>query len=243
MTPSVLVTGGNRASGIGAAIARAFVADGRQRRRHPSRQDRRHTPRQRCVPAGTLGVFCDVTDAGSVDAAFPAAKAAHGPVEVLVSSTGIAADTVPHRMSEERSTTVLGHQPHRRIWHRATAGRLRARGGRMNFVSSVAARLGGPGQANYAASKAGLIGLARSIAREPGSHGITANVVAPGFVETDMMSSLSDSQRQRLAGAVPLGRAATPAEVADAVTWLPGPDAGYVTGAVIPVADGLDMGR
>jgi 3-oxoacyl-[acyl-carrier protein] reductase len=244
MARSVLVTGGNRETGIGAAIARAFVAQG-DNVAVTHRDKTAGTHRNSGVPAGTLGVFCDVTDAGSVDAAFTAAEAAHGPVEVLVSNAGITADSLLMRMTEEQFTGVIDANltGAYRVAQRATAGMLRARGGRMIFVSSVVALRGGTGQANYAASKAGLVGLARSIARELGSRGITANVVAPGFVETDMTASLSDSHRQRLAGAVPLGRGATTAEVAGAVTWLAGPDAGYVTGAIIPVDGGLGMGH
>ncbi|MEP6695788.1 MAG: 3-oxoacyl-ACP reductase FabG [Pseudonocardiales bacterium] len=234
MSRSVLVTGGNR--GIGLATAKAFAALG----------DRvTITHRGAAVPAGLLGVRCDVTDAVQVDEAFTAAEAAHGPVEVLVSNAGMTDDTMLLRMSDEQFTRVveanLGGAY--RVAKRAARGMLRARRGRMIFISSVVGLTGSAGQVNYAASKAGLVGLARSIARELGSRGITANVVAPGFVETDMTADLTADRRKEILAGVPLGRYADPDEIAGAVTWLAGASASYVTGAIIPVDGGLGMGH
>src|SRR3954464_11449355 len=231
---SVLVTGGNR--GIGRAIAEAFVANG---------DLVAITSRSGEAPDGVHAVKCDVTDAASVDAAFDEVEATHGPVEVLVANAGITADTLLLRMSEEDwsrviETNLTGSY---RVAKRAAKGMLRLRRGRIIFVSSVVGLLGSAGQVNYAASKAGLVGMARSIARELGSRSITANVVAPGFVETDMTGVLTDDQKAAIKAQVPLGRYATPAEVAAAVTWLAGDGAAYVTGAVIPVDGGLGMGH
>jgi len=231
---SVLVTGGNR--GIGLAIARAFAAQGDQVT---------VTHRGSGPPAGLFGVACDVTDAEQVDAAFSAAEAEHGPVEVLVSNAGTTDDTLLLRMSEEQFTKVVDANltGAYRVAKRAAKGMLRARRGRLIFISSVVGLTGSAGQVNYAASKAGLVGLARSIARELGSRNITANVVAPGFVETDMTADLADDRKQAILAGVPLGRYAQPAEVAGAVTWLAGDFAAYITGAVIPVDGGLGMGH
>ncbi len=234
MARSVLVTGGNR--GIGLAIARAFAAEG----------DRvAVTHRGSGAPAGLLGVRCDVTDGAAVDEAFGAVEAEHGPVEVLVSNAGITDDTLLLRMSEEQFTGVIDANltSAYRVAKRAARGMLRARRGRMVFISSVVGLTGSAGQVNYAASKAGLVGLARSIARELGSRGITANVVAPGFVQTDMTADLPDERRQAILASVPLGRYAEPEEVAGVVTWLAGDSAGYITGAIIPVDGGLGMGH
>jgi 3-oxoacyl-(acyl-carrier-protein) reductase len=231
---SVLVTGGNR--GIGLAIARAFAAQG----------DRvAVTHRATGAPEGLFGVRCDVTDATEVDAAFTAVEAEHGPVEVLVANAGITDDTLLLRMTEEQFTRVLDANltGAYRVAKRAAAKMLRARFGRIVFVSSVVGLTGSAGQVNYAASKAGLVGMARSIARELGSRNITANVVAPGFVETDMTDALPDARKKEILASVPLGRFATPDEVAGAVTWLAGDAAGYVTGAVVPVDGGLGMGH
>jgi 3-oxoacyl-[acyl-carrier protein] reductase len=231
---SVLVTGGNR--GIGRAIAEAFVAQG----------DRvAVTTRSGGAPEGTLDVRCDITDPAAVDAAFAEIEAAHGPVEVLVANAGITADTLLLRMSEEDWTSVIDTNltGSFRLAKRAAKGMLRLRRGRIVFISSVVGLLGSAGQVNYAASKAGLVGMARSLARELGSRSITANVVAPGFVETDMTAVLTDEQRATIKAQVPLGRYATPDEVAGVVTWLAGPSGGYVTGAVIPVDGGLGMGH
>jgi len=231
---SVLITGGNR--GIGRAIAEAFIALGD----HVA-----VTTRSGGAPEGALEIKADITNADDVDAAFAAAEAAHGPVEILVANAGITADTLLLRMSEEDWSSVIDTNltGSFRLAKRASKGMLRLRRGRIIFISSVVGLLGSPGQVNYAASKAGLVGMARSIARELGSRSITANVVAPGFVETDMTDVLSDDQKGAIMAQVPLGRYATPAEVAATVTWLAGPGAAYVTGAVIPVDGGLGMGH
>jgi len=231
---SVLVTGGNR--GIGLAIARAFATQG----------DRvAVTHRGSSPPDGLFGVQCDVTDAGQVDAAFAAVEAEHGQVEVLVSNAGVTDDTLLLRMSEEQFTRVVDANltGAYRVAKRAARGMLRARSGRMIFISSVVGLSGAAGQVNYAASKAGLVGLARSIARELGSRGITANVVSPGLVETDMTAAVAEERKQEILSNIPLGRYAAPAEVAAAVVWLAGDGAAYVTGAVIPVDGGLGMGH
>jgi 3-oxoacyl-[acyl-carrier protein] reductase len=228
------VTGGNR--GIGRAIAEAFVANGDQVA---------VTTRSGGAPEGTLDVRCDVTDPAAVEAAFAEIEAAHGPVEVLVANAGITADTLVLRMSEDDWARVIDTNLSGsfRLAKRAAKGMLRLRRGRIIFISSVVGLLGSAGQVNYAASKAGLVGMARSLARELGSRSITANVVAPGFVETDMTAALTDEQRAAIKTQVPLQRYATPDEVASAVTWLAGPGAAYVTGAVIPVDGGLGMGH
>jgi len=231
---SVLVTGGNR--GIGLAIAQAFAAQGDQVT---------VTHRGSGPPEGLFGVRCDVTDAEQVERAFTAAEAEHGPVEVLVSNAGTTDDTLLLRMSEEQFTGVVDANltGAYRVAKRAAKGMLRARRGRMIFISSVVGMTGSAGQVNYAASKSGLVGLARSIARELGSRGITANVVAPGFVETDMTAGLPDDRRQSILASVPLGRYGQAAEVAGVVTWLAGESAAYITGAIIPVDGGLGMGH
>jgi 3-oxoacyl-[acyl-carrier protein] reductase len=231
---SVLVTGGNR--GIGRAIAEAFLAQG----------DRvAVTTRNGGAPEGALDVRCDITDPAAVEAAFVEIEAAHGPVEVLVANAGITADTLVLRMSEEQWSSVIDTNltGSFRLAKRAAKGMLRLRRGRIIFISSVVGLLGSAGQVNSAASKAGLVGMARSLARELGSRSITANVVAPGFVETDMTAVLTDDQRSTIKTQVPLGRYAAPEEVASAVTWLAGEGAAYVTGAVIPVDGGLGMGH
>ena len=230
----MLVTGGNR--GIGRAIAEAFVALG---------DKVAVTTRSGGAPDGTLDVRCDITDAAAVDAAFAEIEAAHGPVEILVANAGITHDTLILRMSEDDWSSVIDTNltGSFRLAKRAAKGMLRLRRGRIIFISSVVGLLGSAGQVNYAASKAGLVGMARSLARELGSRSITANVVAPGFVETDMTSGLTDEQKQTIKTQVPLGRYATAAEVASAVTWLASDGAAYVTGAVIPVDGGLGMGH
>jgi 3-oxoacyl-[acyl-carrier protein] reductase len=231
---SVLVTGGNR--GIGRAIAEAFLAQG----------DRvAVTTRSGGAPEGALDVRCDITDPTAVEAAFTEVEAAHGPVEVLVANAGITADTLLLRMSDDDWESVIATNltGSFRLAKRASKGMLRLRRGRIIFISSVVGLLGSPGQVNYAASKAGLVGMARSIARELGSRSITANVVAPGYVETDMTAVLTDEQKSAIKTQVPLGRYADPQEVASAVTWLAGDGAAYVTGAVIPVDGGLGMGH
>lgn len=231
---SVLVTGGNR--GIGLAVARAFVADGHRVA---------VTSRDGTAPDGLFAVRCDVTDAAQVEPAFAAVEAAHGPVEVLVANAGITRDTLLLRMSDEDFTAVLDTNLTGafRMARRATRGMLRARWGRLVFVSSVVGLLGSAGQANYAASKAGLVGLARSLARELGSRSITANVVAPGFVDTDMTRALGEDRRAEIVAQVPLGRYAQADEVAAAVRFLASDEAGYITGAVLPVDGGLGMGH
>src|SRR4051812_22674499 len=226
MARTVLVTGGNR--GIGLAIARAFATQG----------DRvAVTHRGSGAPDGLFGVQCDITDAAAVDAAFGAVEAELGPVEVLVANAGITDDTLLLRMSEEQFTRVLDTNLTGafRCAKRAGARMLRARWGRMIFISSVVGLYGGPGQVNYAASKAGLVGIARSITRELGSRNITANVVAPGFIETDMTAVLPEEKKAEYVKAIPAGRLAVPDEVASVVTWLAGDGAGYISGAVIPV--------
>ena len=203
------------------------------------------TTRSGGAPEGTLDVRCDVTDPAAVEAAFAEIEAAHGPVEVLVANAGITADTLVLRMSEDDWSSVIDTNltGSFRLAKRAAKGMLRLRRGRIIFISSVVGLLGSAGQVNYAASKAGLVGMARSLARELGSRSITANVVAPGFVETDMTAVLTDEQRAAIKTQVPLQRYATPEEVASAVTWLAGDGAAYVTGAVIPVDGGLGMGH
>jgi 3-oxoacyl-[acyl-carrier protein] reductase len=235
----VLVTGGNR--GIGLAIAQAFAAAGDQVA---------ITARDGKLPAelegtGAIAVQADVTDTASIDAAFARIEAELGPVEVLVANAGITRDTLLLRMSDDDISAVIDTNlvGSLRVARRAAKGMLRLKRGRIVFVSSVVGLLGSAGQANYAASKAGLVGLARSLARELGSRGITANVVAPGFVDTEMTAVLGEERKAEIVGAVPLGRYASPAEVAGVVTFLAGDAAGYITGAVIPVDGGLGMGH
>ena len=234
MGRSVLVTGGNR--GIGLAIARRFAADG---------DNVTVTSRSGDPVDGLAVVRCDVRDAASVDAAFTATEADQGPVEVLVANAGVTRDTLLALMSEDDFAEVLEVNlvGAYRVAKRAVRGMMKMRRGRLIFISSVVGMYGSAGQANYASSKAGLVGLARSLARELGSRGITSNVVAPGFVDSDMTANLSEERKVAIKAAVPLGRYAVAAEVAATVSFLAGPDAGYITGAVIPVDGGLGMGH
>jgi 3-oxoacyl-[acyl-carrier protein] reductase len=196
-------------------------------------------------PEKLLGVRCDVTDPATVDAAFGEVEAAHGPVEVLVANAGVTRDQLLLLMSEDDFTTVIDTNltGAYRVARRAARGMLRLKRGRMIFISSVVGMSGSAGQANYAASKAGLVGLARSVARELGSRGITANVVAPGFVETDMTDALDDERKAEILRQVPLARYASADEVARIVRFLASADAAYITGAVVPVDGGLGMGH
>jgi 3-oxoacyl-[acyl-carrier protein] reductase len=231
---SVLVTGGNR--GIGLAIARAFAAQG---------DKVAVTHRGSGAPEGLFGVHCDITDAAQVDAAFTAIEAEHGPVEVLVANAGMTDDTLLLRMSEEQFTRVVDTNltGAYRLAKRASSKMLRAKFGRIVFISSVVGLLGSPGQVNYAASKAGLVGMARSMARELGSRGITTNVVAPGFVETDMTAVLPEETQKQYLSQIPLGRFGLTEEIAKVVRWVSSEEAGYITGAVIPVDGGIGMGH
>lgn len=234
MSRSVLVTGGNR--GIGLAIARAFAEIG---------DAVTITHRAGELPDGLAGVRCDVTDPVSVETAFAQVEADQGPVEVLVANAGVTRDTLLLRMSDEDFTSVVDTNLAGafRVAKQAARGMLRARRGRIVLISSVVGLLGSPGQVNYAASKAGLVGMARSIARELGSRGITANVVAPGFVESDMTAELTTERRDEILRGIPLGRYASAEEVARVVRWVASDDAAYITGAVIPVDGGLGMGH
>ena len=234
MSRSVLVTGGNR--GIGLAIARRFAAAG---------DAVTITSRSGDAIDGLTVARCDVRDATAVDDAFKAAEAANGPVEVVVANAGTTSDQLLALMSEDAFTSVVDTNltGAYRVAKRAVRPMMRLRRGRIIFISSVVGMLGSGGQANYAASKAGLIGMARSLARELGSRNITVNVVAPGFADTDMTAELSDERKKAIVASVPLGRTATADEVAGVVQFLAGPDAAYVTGAVIPVDGGLGMGH
>ncbi len=231
---SVLVTGGNR--GIGLAIARAFEANGDQVA---------ITYRSGEVPAGLLGVKADVTDAESIDAAFKEVEAAHGPVEVLVANAGMTKDTLLLRMSEDDFTSVIDTNLTGafRVVKRAAKGMIRLRRGRVVLISSVVGLYGSPGQINYAASKSGLVGIARSLTRELGSRGITANVVAPGFINTEMTAVLPEETQKGYLASIPANRFAQPEEVANVVRWIASEEAGYISGAVIPVDGGLGMGH
>jgi len=234
MARSVLVTGGNR--GIGLAIAQRLAAGG---------DGVTITSRAGDPVSGLTVARCDVRDAAQVDAAFGVAEAAHGPVEVLVANAGITRDQLLALMSEDDFAAVLDTNltGAYRVAKRAVRGMIRLRRGRIIFISSVVGLLGSGGQANYAASKAGLVGLARSLARELGTRNITVNVVAPGFVDTDMTAALPEDKKQAILASVPLGRYASAPEVAAAVAFLAGDEAGYITGAVLPVDGGLGMGH
>ena len=232
---TVLVTGGNR--GIGLAIARSFAAAG---------DKVAVTHRSGEAPEGLVGVRCDVTDSASVGAALTVAEGLlGGPSGVLGANAGITKDGLLMRMSDEDFDSVIDTNLAGafRCARRASKGMIRLRRGRIILISSVVGLYGGPGQANYAASKAGLVGLARSITRELGGRGITANVVAPGFIETDMTAVLPEDTRKTYQAAIPAGRFATPEEVAAAVRFLASTEAAYISGAVIPVDGGLGMGH
>lgn len=234
MNSIALVTGGNR--GIGLAIAESLKADG---------LDVVVTYRSGSAPQGFKSVVMDVTSAESVDAAFTEVEAQWGIPDVIVMNAGITRDTLVLRMSEEDFTSVIDTNLTGafRVAKRATKGLLKAKKGRLIFIGSVVGSIGAPGQVNYSASKAGLVGMARSFARELGSRAITANVVAPGFVETDMTATLDESRRSQIAAQIPLGRFCSAEEIADVVTFLASEKAGYITGAIIPVDGGLGMGH
>lgn len=234
---SVLVTGGNR--GIGRAIAERLLADG-----HKVAVTTRATSAG-SAPEGALVVECDITDSASIDAAFSTVEAEHGAVEVLVANAGTNKDTLLMRMSEADFAGVVDANLTGafRLAKRANRAMLRARFGRVIFIGSVVGLAGTAGQANYAASKAGLVGLARSIAREVGSRSITANVVTPGFIDTDMTAQMPENVREQALAAIPMARYGRPEDVAGVVSWLAGDDSAYVNGAVIPVDGGLGMGH
>ena len=234
MGRSVLVTGGNR--GIGLAIARDLAEQGHRVA---------VTHRGSGAPEGLFGVQADVTDTEQVDAAFKLVEEHQGPVEVLVSNAGLTDDTLLMRMSDEQFERVIDANltGAYRVAKRASRGMLRGKWGRFIFISSVVGLSGSAGQANYAASKAGLVGFARSLARELGSRNITANVIAPGFVATDMTDALPEDRKKEILAQVPAGRYAQPAEIAAAVRYLASDEAGYVNGAVLPVDGGLGLGH
>jgi 3-oxoacyl-[acyl-carrier protein] reductase len=231
---TVLVTGGNR--GIGYAIAEEFVAQGHRVA---------VTARRGQGPAGTLTVVADVTDSASIDAAFTTVEAELGPVEVVVANAGVTKDGLLMRMTEDDFTSVVDTNLGGafRVVKRASKGMLKARFGRVLLVSSVVGLYGSPGQVNYASSKAALVGFARSLTRELGGRGVTANVVAPGFIETDMTAALADDQKAGYLQSIPAGRYGSSAEVAKTLAWLASDDAAYISGAVIPVDGGLGMGH
>ena len=230
----VLITGGNR--GIGRAIAERFVADGYRVA---------VTARSGEGPAGTLTVRADVTDADAVDAAFTEVEDTLGPVAIVVANAGITKDTLLLRMTEDDFDTVVSTNLGGafRVVKRAAKGMLRARWGRVILISSVVGLYGSAGQINYASSKAGLVGFARSLTRELGGRAITANVVAPGFIETEMTAELPEDTKAEYKKAIPAGRYAQPSEVAGVVAWLASDEAAYISGAVIPVDGGLGMGH
>lgn len=231
---TVLVTGGNR--GIGHAIAAEFVAQGHRVA---------VTARSGEGPAGTLTVRADVTDGAALDAAFAEVETELGPVEVLVANAGITKDKLLMTMSDDDFDSVVDTNlgGSFRVVKRASKGMIKARFGRIILISSVVGLFGGPGQVNYSSSKAALVGMARSITRELGARGITANVVAPGFIETDMTAELAEETQAAYKKSIPAGRFATPTEVAKVVAWLASDDAAYISGAVIPVDGGLGMGH
>ena len=231
---SILVTGGAR--GIGRAIVEEFLAQGHQVAAASTSGE---------APHGALGIACDVTDAASVDAAFKAAEEAHGPVEVVVANAGITKDTLLLRMSEADFDAVVdvNLKGAFNVAKRASRGMLRGKWGRIIFIGSVVGLYGSPGQVNYAATKSGLVGMARSLTRELGGRNITANVVAPGFIQTRMTDVLPEETGAGYQAAIPAGRLGEVTEVASVVAFLASDAAGYVTGAVIPVDGGLGMGH
>ncbi|MDA2962967.1 MAG: 3-oxoacyl-ACP reductase FabG [Actinomycetota bacterium] len=234
MNSLALVTGGNR--GIGLAIANALKAAGHQVV---------ITYRMDPPPAGHNCVVMDVASTQSVDAAFDAIEIQWGIPEIIVANAGITRDGLVMRMSDSDFEDVVNANLTGafRVARRATKGLLKLKRGRLIFVGSVVGAIGSGGQVNYAASKSGLVGMARSFARELGSRGVTANVIAPGFVETDMTSGLDDKRRSEIAGSIPLERFCTAEEIADVVTFIASPQASYITGALIPVDGGLGMGH
>jgi 3-oxoacyl-[acyl-carrier protein] reductase len=234
MSRVVLITGGNR--GIGLSIAQRFVALG---------DTVVVTSRSGEVISGLNVVQCDVTSSESVDAAFTEVEAKFGPVEVAIANAGVTRDKLLVRMSDDDIDEVLNTNltGALRVARRASRSMTQARNGRIIFVSSVVALMGSAGQVNYAASKAGLVGAARSLAREHGPRNVTVNVIAPGFIDTDMTAVLSDDRKAAIVGNIPLGRYGSAAEVADVVAFLASTDAQYITGAVIPVDGGLGMGH
>ena len=233
-TRVVLITGGNR--GIGYAIAKEFVAAGHKVA---------VTVRKGSGPDGALSVKADVLDSGSLDSAIAEVEAKLGPIEVLVANAGITKDSLLLRMSDEDFEEVINTNLNGvfRVMKRATKSMIKQRFGKVLLIGSVVGLLGSPGQINYSASKSALVGMARSISRELGGRGITANVVAPGFIDTDMTSELSAEQQKDYLSRIPAGRFASPEEVAKVVSWLASDDAAYITGAVIPVDGGLGMGH
>jgi 3-oxoacyl-[acyl-carrier protein] reductase len=230
----VLVTGGNR--GIGYAIAQEFVSAGYKVA---------VTARSGSGPKGTLSVVADVTDAGSLDAAISKIESELGPIQVLVANAGITKDTLLLRMSDEDFERVIDTNLTGvfRVLKRVTKSMLKAKFGRVIFIGSVVGVLGSAGQVNYAASKSALIGMARSVTRELGSRNITANVVAPGFIDTDMTEALGEDLQKSYIDRIPAGRFASPEEVAKVVRWMASEEASYISGAVIPVDGGLGMGH
>ena len=234
MSSIALVTGGNR--GIGLAIAHSLKAAG---------HEVVVTYRSGSAPDGFKSVKMDVTSTDSVDAGFTSIEEQWGIPEVIVANAGITKDGLVMRMSDEDFESVIDANLTGafRVARRSTKGLLKLKRGRLIFVGSVVGSVGSAGQVNYSSSKAGLVGMARSFARELGSRGITANVIAPGFVETDMTASLDDKRRGEIAGSVPLGRFCTAEEIADVVTFIASPQASYISGALIPVDGGLGMGH
>ena len=231
---TVLITGGNR--GIGFSIAERFIADGHRVA---------VTARSGEGPTGALTVKADVTDGGSLDTAIADVEAALGPIEVVVANAGITRDMLLIRMSDDDFEDVINTNLSGvfRVVKRGIKSMMKQKFGRVILISSVVGLYGSPGQVNYSAAKAGLVGLARSLTRELCGRGITANVVAPGFIDTDMTQALPEAQREAYLGSIPAGRFATPDEVAAAVVWLAGDEAAYISGAVIPVDGGLGMGH